>query len=716
MFRQSTPVVILASSAALAGLLVCLFTVFALRQPWLGIDFTTRGDAVLIASVAPDGPAASLPANTRVITLSGANGDTIPLQPRDLLEEPDVSETYVALAEFFARQTRLASALRSGEITLTLDDGSTHRITPAASRPLRELPPAFWVQLFVGATSFLVGCWVWSLRRADLASRILAAVGAATLTFSFAASAYSTRELAIDGGVFRVLSALNHFGALGFGACMIALFLTYPKRLVSPRTLLLLPAVFGTWWLIDTLQIVVSGPPTGSHLPTFIEMIGILVAAGLQSWKTRGDPRARAALRWFGLSVAVGAGAFVFLVIAPNLFGAPPVLSQGYAFLFFLLVFVGVALGVARYRLFELETWAFRILFYLGGVALLLALDSVLVFAIAMDRAPALSIALLVTVLLYLPLRELLGRRLLARDENRESLFRGVMDVALTAPGEDQGARWQTLLRTVFDPLRIAPSTERPAAPAIRDDGIALLIPAIAPLPPLALAHARGGRRLFSSRDAARAAELCAMLRHAVESRTAYEKGVAEERARIARDMHDNIGAQLLSALHSPAADRKDTKIRETLSDLRSIINNAAAPGLPLEQALAEIRHETAERLAAANLDLDWRVIDGDASAELPATVVHALRSILRETVSNTLRHAQARRVSILVEPTATTLAFTIADDGVGLPAERPASAARSGNGLGNIRARLAALGGTLEIADNHPGLRFVMRLPLPRA
>ncbi len=707
----------LASSAALVGLLVCLVTLFALRQPWLGIDFTHRDDAVFIAAVAPDGPAASLPPDTRVVALANSSGEPITLEPRDLLEEPDVIETYAAFAEFFARQTRLSAALRSGEITLTiaLDDGSTHThtITPAPSRPLRELPPAFWVQLFVGATSFLVGCWVWSLRRADPASRILATIGAATLTFSFAASAYSTRELAIDGGVFRVLSALNHFGALAFGACMVALFLTYPRRLVPLRALLLLPAIFGTWWILDTLQIVFSGPPTGSHLPTSIEMLGILVAAGLQYWKTRGDPRARAALRWFGLSVAVGAGAFVFLVIAPNLFGAPPVLSQGYAFLFFLLIFVGVALGVARYRLFELETWAFRILFYLGGVALLLILDSLLVFAAALERAPALSIALLVTVLGYLPLRDVLARRLSARHENRESLFRGVMDVALTAPGEDQGARWQNLLRQLFDPLRIAPSTERPPAPAIRDDGIALLVPGVGPLPPLALAHARGGRRLFSSRDAARATELCAMLRHAVESRTAYEKGVAEERARIARDMHDNIGAQLLSALHSPAADRKDTKIRETLADLRSIINNAAAPGLPLEQALAEIRHETAERLAAADLALDWRVAAGDTGSELPATVVHALRSILRETVSNTLRHARARRMSIHVEPSAGSLVFTVADDGVGLPAERPASAARSGNGLGNIRARLAALGGTLEIADTHPGLRLTLRLTL---
>lgn len=709
MLRQSTPAVILTGAALLGALLALTVVLLALRQPWLGLSLATSDDKVIVAAVAPDGPAAALPVGAQIVSLTGANIGPIILEPRDLLEEPDVSETYVALREFFARQNHFSNALRGDHVQIALADGSDFTLTPEPSRPLRELPPAFWVQLFVGAASFLIGCWVWSLRRTDTASRILAAVGASTLTFSFAAAAYSTRELAIDGGVFRVLSALNHLGALAFGASMIALFLTYPRPLVRPRLLLALPLVFGAWWLIDTFQIVVPGPPEGSHLPTLIEMIGILVAAGLQYWKTRGDPKARAAMRWFGLSVAVGAGAFVFMIIAPNLFGAAPLLSQGYAFLFFLLVFVGVALGVARYRLFELETWAFRILFYLGGVGLLLLLDSLLVFTAAMDRAPALSIALLVTVLAYLPLRDVLTRRLLSRNENRESLFRGVMDVALTAPGDDQGSRWQTLLRKIFDPLRIEHATENPGAPAIRDDGIGLLLPSVGALPPTLLAHARGGRRLFSSRDAAQATELCAMLRHAIESRDAYEKGVAEERARIARDMHDNIGAQLLSALHSPAPEGKDTKIRETISDLRSIINNASAPDLPLEQALAEIRHETAERLDVAGLTLDWRVAAETGGHELPATVVHALRSILREAVSNTLRHARARRMAMLIESSAGSLAFTIADDGVGLPPERPAS----GNGLGNIRSRLAALGGTLEIGDNQPGLRLIMRVPL---
>jgi hypothetical protein len=69
-----------------------------------------------------------------------------------------------------------------------------------------------------------------------------------------------------------------------------------------------------------------------------LEMLGIFFAAAAQYWRSRGDPAARAVVRWFGLSVAVGAGAFVFTVIAPSLVGLTPGLPQGYAFAFFLLI------------------------------------------------------------------------------------------------------------------------------------------------------------------------------------------------------------------------------------------------------------------------------------------------------------------------------------------------------------------------------------------
>src|SRR5690606_27629691 len=104
-----------------------------------------------------------------------------------------------------------------------------------------------------------------------------------------------------------------------------------------------------------------------------------------------------------------------------------------------------------------------------------------------------------------------------------------------------------------------------------------------------------------------------------------------EERLRIARDMHDNMGAQLLSALHSDTRERKDTLIRETISDLRDIVNNAAQGGKSISELLADLKVEAAERLAAAGLELDWRDICVAGNMVLPPNVAHSLRSALRE-------------------------------------------------------------------------------------
>jgi two-component system, NarL family, sensor histidine kinase DevS len=710
MLKKLTPAVLLTLSFT-AGALVLLTAVLVVHlQPWLGVTFGSGDEGVVkIVAVDPAGPGAALPVGTEISVISAKPvGPPFIMKTTDLVEEPDTLADYPTFGEFFRRQGWLFSLMVSDSVVFSGKEGASYEVAPSWTRPLKSLPAVFWVQLIVGSGSFLIGVWVWSLKRHDLPARILAFVGLSTMTFATAAAIYSTRELALPGGLFRALSALNHLGALSFGAGMIALFLVYPRRLVPVKALLLLPTVFGAWWLCDTLRIVFPGPAEGSALPTMIEMIGILVAAGVQFWKTKGDAKARATLRWFGLTVALGAGLFVMLVIAPSVVGLPPLVSQGYAFLFFLLVFAGVAVGVARYRLFELEGWAFRILFYLGGVLLMVAVDAFLIFTLSLDRTPALSLSLLAVVFLYLPLRETLSKRLMSRKGFRESLFRKMLDVALTTPGGDQGARWRGLVQEIFEPLKIEEGAPL-AVPAIEDDGVVLVMPGVGALPALRLTHAYRGKKLFSPSDIVLADELCSMLGHAIASRTAYEKGVAEERSRIARDMHDNIGAQLISALHSPAAERKDTMIRETLSDIRSIINNAAEAGRPLGETLAELRYEAADRLGLAGVTLDWRIEeDGDGDTTLSAAAVHALRSILREAVSNTLKHSGATAVAILVSRSDGRLWFTITDNGRGLPENLIA-----GNGLGNIRARVEALKGTVDIANAQPGLRLHIGIPV---
>lgn len=709
MVKKFTPFTMLVFTALFGLAATLAATLVALDQPWLGLRLSVEEQSGLIRidAVTANGPAASLAPGT---LLTGVGGMAI--EAGDLVEEPDVAESYPALKRFLDRQGALHAALASPEVTLETGGASAaHQVvTPAPRRPVTSLPLVFWVQIATGLVSMIVGAWVWSLRRGELSAGLLAGAGAGILLAAFPAAIYSSREVALPGALFHALSAINHFGALTFGVAMVALFLVYPRRLVPVRALWILPAVYGAIWIMDTAWIGFPGPAEGYHLPTVILMVGILLGAFLQYRTSRGDPAARAAIRWFALSVGLCAGTFVTVVLMPNLFGMRPTVSQGYAFVLFGMLFLGVAVGVARYRLFELEGWAFSILTYFGAVMLLVLFDAALISFVAMDRPAAFALSLLIVALIYLPFRDWLAKRLMPRREtDREELFGRIVDVALIKDAAREG-RWRQVLQDAFQPLRMtAGARSAPTAPVIADDGLALLLPGISDIAPLRLSYAHSGRRLFSPQDRRFAAEICAMLAHAIASRDAHEKGATEERMRIARDMHDNMGAQLLSALHSDVPERKDTLIRETISDLRDIVNNAARGGKSLDEVLADLKVEALERLASADIKLSWQDTCDNREMVLTPNIAHSLRSILREIVSNTIRHSGARTMRMKFALQDRVICLDLSDDGKGLAADRR----RSGNGLSNIEARLVALKGTLAFSDAGPGLLVQARFPL---
>jgi two-component system sensor histidine kinase DevS len=703
-----TPNVLLSAAVALSVILAAIMLGVAMDQRWLGLGVTSQAelDLAWIVHVNPNGPAQAIAPSSVLVAITGRRGERIEIGPGDLIEEPDALGSYAAMRSFFARQDAIAEALGMKPVEIETEHLSVLRrddVLPPSQRPITSLPPSFWMQIGVGLAGFWIGAWIWALRRGEWATRFLLLAGAGLMVSAFPAAVYSTRELALPGGLFRVLSALNHFGATTFGVGMIGLFLVYPRKLVSPRWLAFPAVVFGAWQIVDILQLA-DGPGLGFHLAVVMALLSIMVLIAIQFRLTRGNPRDRAALAWLGLAVIVGAGAFVGTVIAPNALGVGAVVSQGEAFLFFLLVYVGVALGVARYRLFQLDEWAFRILFYVVGVLLLLVLDAILIVTIIDERAPAFALSLLIVALVWLPLRDMLAGLVLRRTKPaRGNLFRQVMDVALTPPGRDQQARWRALLEDAFRPLSIAPG--KLEAAALIDDGLALAVPSIGGLPGYRLDHAQGGRKLFSLNDADLAAELVTMLTNAMESREAYEKGVAEERTRIARDIHDNIGVQLMGALHSRGLARKDMMIRETLTDLRDIINNASNPDLSFDEMLADLRAQISEHLFAAGVKMKWEA-ENAGPAILPLAAAHTVRSVVREAVQNALKHGQPEMIDIAIRLDGKSIILSVADDGGGFD---PGSV-QAGNGLANMQVRVTGLGGQFDVTSGAEGTRIEAR------
>lgn len=109
-----------------------------------------------------------------------------------------------------------------------------------------------------------------------------------------------------------------------------------------------------------------------------------------------------------------------------------------------------------------------------------------------------------------------------------------------------------------------------------------------------------------------------------------------------------NVATEPMGALHSRDQGRTKLMIRETLTNLRDIVNNASRPDMSFEEMLADLRLQISEHLHAAGVEIDWRA-ESTGEAVLPLQAAHTLRSIARETVPNALKHAGASKIAVTV-------------------------------------------------------------------
>ncbi len=202
---------------------------------------------------------------------------------------------------------------------------------------------------------------------------------------------------------------------------------------------------------------------------------------------------------------------------------------------------------------------------------------------------------------------------------------------------------------------------------------------------------------------------------------------VAEERDRIGRDLHDGIiqslyavglSLELLPEIMAEApdegAERIDAAIESinlAIRDIRNFIYGLRPEALDGTQVVAGLAALAEEVRHGGLVDVVAR-LDPAADPGLDAGAGAELLNLVREGLSNAVRHAQARLISIELAPSETGSTLVIADDGVGFdPAERVGAAH---HGLANMRARAAAVGGGLELRSA-PGEGTKVVVDLPR-
>lgn len=691
----------------------------SLRMPWLGLSLVPAAENVRVA--ASQGPSAAIPPGATLLALradmntgsASLASAEVALQAEDLIEEPDVMGSYAQIDGFFARQQQISGLLAQPQVDLRWKaDGIVNNTTVAPQgRPISALPLLFWFQLAVSVTGCLIACWVWVLRPRDWGARMFGLTGLFFPLFAMPAAVYSGRELALPGHLFFALSALNHWGSLMFGAALGAIFLAHPRPLVKPAHMLWLFGVFNLWWVVDVLRLAPS-PAVGMQLAVVTEMLLAISFAAAQWRKSRGDPLARASLRWFILSLIVGSGLFTLLIITTAMLGWLPPMPQGYAFGFFLFIYVGIALGLRRYRLFQLDEWAFRMLLWLGGALAVVAVDALLILALDWSAGPALGVSLWICGALYFPGRQWLWQRLAHRpDIQLHELMPDVVRIAFQPSRQAQEGAWQELLLRIFDPLhlQIASDFTQPHA-QIQEGGLSLRVPACGGLSARHLSYPARGQRLFSTKDAAFVNALTHLLNEAESSRDAQERGARDERKRIARDMHDDVGARLLMLIHRAQSPELTDLARAAMNDLRTALNVMDAHAISWADALADWRAEASARCDAAGVALVWSA-PHQPGRELASRQKAVIERALRESITNALKHGKPRTLEVSVTLNTDHLDLRVRNDG---PATHPSQWVE-GRGLRGMRHRLEEYGAKLQVRTLPDG-RTEVALHLPLA
>jgi signal transduction histidine kinase len=198
---------------------------------------------------------------------------------------------------------------------------------------------------------------------------------------------------------------------------------------------------------------------------------------------------------------------------------------------------------------------------------------------------------------------------------------------------------------------------------------------------------------------------------------------VVGDRERIARDLHDVViqrlfaaGMQLQGATRLSGQPDVQTRIERVVNDLDTTIRDIRGAIFELRgPAQHSFRTEIRDLVDEAREALGFRPalrIDGPVDTAVPDAQRTALLAVLRESLSNVAKHAQAHAVNVSVAAGHGRLSLAIQDDGRGMTAAAD-PAAPTGHGLPNMHARAIDLNGGCTVEPAAPGTRVTWYVPL---
>jgi len=203
------------------------------------------------------------------------------------------------------------------------------------------------------------------------------------------------------------------------------------------------------------------------------------------------------------------------------------------------------------------------------------------------------------------------------------------------------------------------------------------------------------------------------------------ERVVATERARIAQDIHDEVGTSLtkiskLSEMMEPPGENGGTNAdpkwtiattaRDTIRAVDEIVWAINPKNDTLKEMADYLVYFTEDFLGPTGIACSLEVPLNLPDILVPAEMRHNLLMAVKEALNNAVKHAAPRQIQLALEGTENRITVVVADDGRGFS---PDEAMGVGNGLENMQKRLSTIGGELQL-QSEPGHGTTVRLQVP--
>ena len=200
-----------------------------------------------------------------------------------------------------------------------------------------------------------------------------------------------------------------------------------------------------------------------------------------------------------------------------------------------------------------------------------------------------------------------------------------------------------------------------------------------------------------------------------------FAPAVTNERRRIAQDLHDGVGSQLVNVLatldtREPEQQAVALALEQCLLDLKIMVDSIDSAEGSVVDALGRLRYRVQHALDKMGISMVWMVdVDGPLLNFSGERAQQILR-ITQECLSNVMRHSHASVVEVICryQPESESLLLEVHDNGCGIAS--PQANRPTGKGLGGLRRRADKLGGKLQIATKPQKGTFIRLLvPLHR-